>query len=275
VDNLRNDACLQSVAVNRAKTTAIALLNRLLPDYIKRSFFHLSFHLACVEFRRFAHYYGFAPDMRLGLTEMAGRRFSPKTIIDVGAYRGDWSRLARSIWPNSSLFMIEPNLTNSIEIANMARDLDATVFVELLGANNGQAVEFNVMGTGSSVFRERSAVPARIETRQLRRLDSLLKDIQAPAFLKIDAQGFELEILEGAGGLLPEVEAILIEISIIEINEGAPLLHDVIPYMKSLGFITYDILEIHRRPLDWALSQIDLIFIREQSPLLADKRHFK
>jgi hypothetical protein len=45
-------------------------------------------------------------------------------------------------------------------------------------------------------------------------------------------------------------------------------------FMKGLGFVTYDILEIHRRPLDKALSQIDFLFVREQSPLIADKRHF-
>jgi hypothetical protein len=54
-------------------------------------------------------------------------------------------------------------------------------------------------------------------------------------------------------------------------NEDAPLLHDVISFMKRLGFVTYNILQIHRRPLDGALCQIDLIFVREQSVLTADK----
>lgn len=260
--------------MNRVKTTAVSLLDRLLPYHIKRSLFHLSFHLAYDEFQRFAHDYSFAPDMNLGLREMAGRGFSPKTIIDVGAFQGDWSRLAKRIWPNSRLFMIEPNLTTLAEVDNAARDLDASLFGELLGANDGKAVQFNVMGAGSTIFPECSAVPRRTEMRQLRRLDSVLKDVQAPAFLKIDAQGYELEILEGAEGLLPAVDAILLEISIIEINRGAPLLHDVVSVMKRLGFVTYDILEIHRRPLDCALNQIDLTFVREQSPLLADKRHF-
>ena len=66
----------------------------------------------------------------------------------------------------------------------------------------------------------------------------------------------------------------MLEIAIIEINEGAPLLHDVIAFMRSLGFVAYDILEIHRRPLDKALNQVDIVFVREQSVLLSDKRHF-
>jgi FkbM family methyltransferase len=260
--------------MNRVKTTTIAMLDRLLSDRVKRSLFHLSFHLARPEFERFAHEYSFAPDMRFGLAEMKSRRFTPRTIIDVGAFEGEWSRLAKSIWPASRLYMIEPNLADSCGLAGVAQDLDASLFGELLGANDDLAIQFNVMGSGSSVLAERSSVPRRVETRRLRRLDSLLTDIAAPALLKIDAQGYELEILKGATAVLPAIDAILLEISIIEINQGAPLLHDVVSFLKCLGFVTYDILQIHRRPLDGALNQIDFVFVREQSPLIADKRHF-
>ena len=92
--------------------------------------------------------------------------------------------------------------------------------------------------------------------------------------LKVDAQGYELEILKGATETLPAIEAILLEVSTIEINVGSPLLHDVVGFLKTLGFVAYDILQIHRRPLDGALNQVDFIFVREQSLLIADKRHF-
>ena len=159
--------------MNRIKTTTIEILDRILPNSVKRSLFHLSFHLARTEFERYAHDYGFAPDMGLGLAEMEGRGFAPRTIIDVGAFEGNWSRLAKSIWPTSRLFMIEPDLACSAALVGVAKDLDARLFGELLGANdNGQAVQFNVMGSGSSILPENSSVPRRVETRFLRRLDS-------------------------------------------------------------------------------------------------------
>lgn len=260
--------------MNRVKTAAISVFQSLLPDRVKRSFFHLAFHLAPAEFERFAHDYAFAPDMTLGLAEMARRGFTPQTIIDVGAFEGEWGRLAKRIWPTCRLFMIEPNLASSAALASAAKELDAAVFGELLGANDDQTVQFMVMGSGSSVLAERGSVLRRVETRRLRRLDSLIMNIAAPALLKIDAQGYELEILKGASQLIAAIEAILLEISIIEINEGAPLLHDVVSFMKRLGFVAYDILQIHRRPLDGALNQIDVIFVREHSTLIADKRHF-
>jgi FkbM family methyltransferase len=260
--------------MNRVKKGTIAILERILSDGVKRSLFHLSFHLAREEFDRFAHTYNFAPDMKMGLVEMASRGFAPRTIIDVGAFAGEWSKAAKRIWPASQLVMIEPNLAEGGNVVDVAEKLDALLFGELLGAHDDRATQFNIMGSGSSVLPECSAVPRRVETRRMRRLDSLLKSVLAPALLKIDAQGYELEILKGATAILPAIEAILLEIAIIEINVGAPLLHDVVGVMKNLGFVVYDVLEIHRRPLDGALNQIDFIFVRERSALIADKRHF-
>ncbi len=123
-------------------------------------------------------------------------------------------------------------------------------------------------------MEERSVVPRTVEARHLRRLDSMLEKVDQPALLKIDAQGYELQILKGASTILPAFEAVLLEVAIIEVNKGAPLLHDVVAFMRANGFVSYDILEIHRRPLDQALNQVDLVFVREQSHLIADKRHF-
>jgi hypothetical protein len=66
----------------------------------------------------------------------------------------------------------------------------------------------------------------------------------------------------------------IIELSLIEINAGAPLLDEALSFMRGAGFVAYDILEIHRRPLDGAMNQIDILFLREDSPLRADKRHW-
>jgi FkbM family methyltransferase len=260
--------------MNIVKTVMIKVLQRILPNRIKNSIFHLSFHLAHAEYEKFAYHYNFSPNMDLGLADMAARGFFPRTIVDVGAFEGNWSKLAKRIWPSGRLFMIEPNLEKKEWLLKIAKDLDASLFCELLGAEDGREVQFYVMESGSSIMAERSEVPRTAESRRLRTLNSLLKDIEPPAFLKIDAQGYELLILKGASRILPDFEAVLLEVAIIEINEGAPLLHEVVAFMKTHGFVAYDILEIHRRPLDKALNQLDIVFVSEQSQLIADKRHF-
>jgi FkbM family methyltransferase len=261
------------ISMNKFKTAIINILHSALPERVKNSLLHLSFHLAKSEFDRFAYEFNFAPDMEHGLTAMA-KRFSPRTVIDVGAFEGDWSRMARRAWPDSRMLMVEPNLTKQAHLTVVARDINASVFCELLGAEDNVVVPYNVMESGSSVLSERSPLDRVVERRGLRKLDSIVGEIEGPAFLKIDTQGYELEVLKGSMSILRSIDAILLEVAIIEINEGAPLLHEVLVHMRSIGFVTYDLLEIHRRPLDQALNQIDILFIREDSALLADKRHF-
>jgi FkbM family methyltransferase len=261
--------------MNVLKSTIVRALDSCLPARIKKSLLHLAFHLARPEFENFAHDYCVAPCMRRGLESLCTRGFAPRTIIDVGAYEGGWSVAAKTIWPESKIVMIEPNSAKRIKLSKLAAELDAELRVELLGANNENEVHFNLMETGSSILNERSSAQRAVEIRRLATLDSLALNFQGPALLKIDAQGYELEILKGSSGSLNHVEAVLLEIAIIEINEGAPLLHEVITFMDRLNFVGSEVLELHRRPLDDALSQLDVVFLRRDSALLADRSYSK
>jgi hypothetical protein len=60
--------------------------------------------------------------------------------------------------------------------------------------------------------------------------------------------------------------------SLMQINEGCPLLHEVVAYMHERGFVAFDILETHRRRADATLLQIDLLFCPIASPLRANLR---
>src|SRR6266516_3681289 len=97
-------------SMNKFKTTTVFILQRILPENIRNSLLHLSFHLARPEFDRFAYEHCFAPNMELGLAAATKRGLLPRTIIDVGAYHGDWSRMARHIWPDGRIIMFEPNV---------------------------------------------------------------------------------------------------------------------------------------------------------------------
>jgi FkbM family methyltransferase len=234
----------------------------------------LSFNIDHEEFEKFAFLYALAPNMALGLARLKERGYSPESIVDVGAFQGDWSRMVRSLWPTARLAIVEPNLDLAEMHRSTAAELNAEFHRELLGATDGAEVTFYVMEAGSSIYEERSGVDRMAQTRRIRTLDSVLSGWDGIGLLKIDAQGYELEILKGSSRLLQKTSSVLLEISLIEINQGAPLLDEVVAFMKSLGFLACEILEIHRRPLDQALNQLDFLFVREGSPLLADKRHW-
>jgi FkbM family methyltransferase len=245
---------------------------RLLPAHVRKSLFHFAYNCAPDEFEKFAYLYAHAPNQEYLLREIASRGFSPRRIVDVGAYRGHWSKMAKTVWPKCSIIMVEPNVELRNHLNSVSADLGATLYTDLLGPEDGREVEFHVMESGSSVLPEHSGVSRKTEIRRLSTLNSILSNHDAIDLLKIDAQGYELAILSGADKVLPRVHAALLEIALIEVNEGCPILHEVLSYMRDRDFVAYDILELHRRPLDRALFQVDVFFCRKDSALRADKR---
>lgn len=109
----------------------------------------------------------------------------------------------------------------------------------------------------------------------MRTVDQIVKENQharVPDLLKIDVQGYELEVLKGAEKSLPEISAILAEVNFLDIHQNVPLLSDMVAWLDARGWVAYDVCGLTRRPLDHALWQADLIFIQRASALRADKR---
>jgi hypothetical protein len=124
-------------------------------------------------------------------------------------------------------------------------------------------VRFNKYETASSVLSENNMTNAEIESRKLTTLDTIVdqKAIDGSVLIKIDTQGYELEILKGATQFLQKADVVLLEVSLLNIYIDSPLVDEVMFFMKEKGFYLYDICSIIRRPLDGALYQSDFIFV--------------
>ena len=59
----------------------------------------------------------------------------------------------------------------------------------------------------------------------------------------------------------------MLEASLFEFLKGAPQIYDCIHFMKECGFVIYDIFDPKYRPLDGAMSQVDIAFVPQQSRL--------
>lgn len=257
----------------RLKQAFKSVLARLLPRRAKEMLFHLAFDLSPDEFQRFAFLYANAPDMRHGLVEIRERGFNPGSIIDIGAYHGDWTRMAREIWPDARILMLEANHQKRAILEATAHETGAGLEFGLLGPEAGVEMPFFVMESGSSVLEENSKLDRKVEALKTATLDGLAPEGGAD-LIKIDTQGFELEVLKGGPSTTAAAQAILLEVSLLQINKGAPLIAEVLGFMDALGFVSYEILEIHRRPLDRAMNQIDVLFVRRGSSLIANTAHF-
>ena len=253
------------------KKLTISAINAFLPQGIRNKIFHLGFNCANDEFLKFAYEYAYAPSMERGLRALSKRGLKPECIVDVGAFEGNWSALAHGIWPDAKIVMLEANDEKAPILEPKALAMGADLEIALIGPREGQELVFHVMESGSSVLEEHSTFDRKTETKVTRHLDGVLNGRKAD-LLKLDVQGFELEVLRGGEDTLRQAQAVLMEVSLIEINEGAPLCAEVVTFMRERGFEVCDILEIHRRLLDQATNQIDVLFVPKTSSLLADTR---
>jgi FkbM family methyltransferase len=216
-----------------------------------------------------------APSMELSLKTLRHLGFQPSTIIDVGAYIGEWSLLANKIFPEASILMIEAQESKSPALGEIARAHPGRIRhrIALIGPEARENVAFrecDAAPTGSSVLPCREALTFREAQRRMETLDSVLSDagISTPDLLKLDVQGYELEVLKGAAKAFAAMPVILMEVSTIELYEGAPLIHEVITFMRTHGYRLFDVPSLMRHRSADTLVQLDAIFVNDNSALV-------
>jgi FkbM family methyltransferase len=206
--------------------------------------------------------------------ERQGMTFA--SVIDVGVAFGTTS-LYKSM-PKAQFYLVEPVPSCGPFLERMAREYGAKVFNVAAGDADGE-IEFFVHPdvSGSSALRqvEGERFDGMRHTVPVRRLDSLIPaNMPGPVMLKIDTQGYELPVIDGARGLMDRLDVVIVECSFHAFRHGAPEVSDVIRKMGEYGFVPYEILEGHYRPVDGALAQVDVAFVPEQSPLRREKGVF-
>jgi FkbM family methyltransferase len=213
------------------------------------------------------------PSQQSSLTRIKKLGYQPSQCLDIGAYEGIWTEEFKSIFPSCKILMVEgqsERQTRLEQVKNLFDDVDYKI--ALLGATEA-TVFFNKYDTASSVLKEHHDTNAVVEKRTLTLLDSLTSQTKfQPDFIKIDTQGYELQILMGGIQTLAAAEFVLLEVSFLDIYKNGPLANDVLDFMYDKGFLVYDICTLMKRPLDGALYQADFLFVKEHSPFRMNKR---
>jgi len=201
--------------------------------------------------------------------------FSPETIIDVGAFIGGWSQIAHQVFPDARFFLVDGNPENRERLSAATRQFNRSDSrIALLGPEDRNEVTFYVHTSGSSILRELTSFDREVKSLPMRRLDDVAAEFPCagPCLLKLDVQGFELEVLRGGRATLRNSEVVILEVSLLPYNDGAPLSAEVVSFMTEAGFAVYDFCGQHRRQSDHALFQTDVVFARNDSPLRACKK---
>ena len=175
-------------------------------------------------------------------TALGRERFA--TVIDVGANKGQFATYARLRWPHARLICFEPLPEPRAKLARVTRGR-AELHACALGAAAGEAEMHLASRVDSSSLlalgERQKAIFSMDESGRLRvpiqRLDVCIRPpLARPSLLKIDVQGFELEVLKGATGLLPEIDLVYAEASDQELYEGQALLGEIKTFLEVAGF---------------------------------------
>lgn len=199
-------------------------------------------------------------------------------IMDIGANWTKWSRMVKGFYPEAKFCLVEPQdelkdvLDNYVNdypedqyhlkgVGSKKEELLFTIWEDLAGSSFLPDPNDNLQQQG----RQRKV--------ELTTIDDIIEEnnFEIPQLIKLDIQGFELEALKGAQSLFGNTEVFILEVSLFAFGAGQkmPEFVEVINFMHQRGYVPYDFPGFIRRPLDNALGQIDVCFVKEDGFLRA------
>jgi FkbM family methyltransferase len=209
-------------------------------------------------------------DFALHLRELLAR-LDIDCVLDVGANVGQYHDFLRDrVLYEGKIVSFEP-VARHVEVLRERAREDPDWHIEgcALGARDEQ-MEINVMVSDQfSSFLEPDHrrvgeyselnVPKAKETVTVRTLDVVMPVLQERLgferpYLKLDTQGFDIEVLRGAGDSLPAVRALQTEVSVLGIYKGMPGYIDTLRHLDGLGF---DITGMYTVSRDTALRLVE------------------
>lgn len=174
-------------------------------------------------------------------------------VFDVGANRGQYYDFLRhEAGYQGHIFSFEPIYELACQLQKRSlTDPLWHVYPFALGASAGEA-SINIMAKDdfSSFLQPDHAQTSEFSTANkvkqtqivlVKCLDDVIPEVRQVLdfknlYLKIDTQGFDLEVIKGARHFLPDIAAIQCEVSIIPIYQGMPDYSTTIATLKALGF---------------------------------------
>ena len=198
------------------------------------------------------------------------------TVFDIGANAGMSGRYLRNLGFRGTIVSCEPVLRYYRELEREAAN-DPSWLCENIAVGDAEGeMEINVSGAGgasSSFLQITSAATAHVaelayvarERVRVRTVDALAREHYPRGdrlFLKLDVQGYERNVLEGARETLDRIVGLRIELSVLQCYEGEPLLCDMLPYLQSLGFSLAGIEPAWSDPRTQEVFQLDGMFVR-------------
>lgn len=199
-------------------------------------------------------------------------------LFDVGANTGQYAGAMRDFGFTGRIVSFEPLRQAYDKLqAQAAKDSKWEAVHSAIGDTDGD-IEINVAGNSqsSSIF---AMLPTHVQSApnsayigkekvRIARIDSIINQYYRSGeklFLKVDTQGFEKKVLEGAAQSLPNIAGIQLEMSIVALYEGESLFVEMIELLEKWGYSLCSLEPGFRDPATGKLLQVDGVFFREST----------
>lgn len=198
-----------------------------------------------------------------------------QTVLDVGANVGQYSTRLRTLGFSGLIHSFEPLPDAFRQLSAVARSDDKwNVYNHALG-NDNASVEINQSANSySSSILDMEATHLEVApqskvvsqvTIEVKRLDDVIHNmtIDSEVFLKVDTQGYEKHVLDGAESSLKGIKGVQLEMSLVPLYTNEFLFRDLLDHMQSLNFELYQLIPGLVDNRDGRLLQVDGIFIKK------------
>lgn len=195
-------------------------------------------------------------------------------ILDIGGSTGKTSTIYSAAFPENKIYVFEPiketfqNLSNNVlkfnniiavnkavgnftgtQKINIAKRISSSSLLELNADKNSQLFSENLETAG-------------IEEIQICKLDDEIKRDIPVGIIKIDVQGYEVEVLKGARQLLECTYVVVVEVNNHEGYKGSPKYDEIDQILKNANFFLYDICTSTRE--NNRLKEWDVIYVNKK-----------
>lgn len=221
-------------------------------------------------------------DLEIGRGSYAGRlvrtlaSHDVRAVLDIGANVGQYAVLTRSAGFGGQIISCEPLSGAFAQLSQRAaKDEHWTALNTAVGAEPGTATINVSENSFSSSIRDMTeahlttAPQSRFIATEEVPVTTVAALVEAHGLdprhtlLKIDTQGFEDEVLRGAGDLVGQVAAIQLELSFVELYAGQRLFDDLVAAMATAGYRIQQ-LEPGISDPDGRMLQVDGLFVRRE-----------
>ena len=175
---------------------------------------------------------------------------NPETIIDIGSNKGQFIMLIEQFFPNKIIHSFEPinemlekqknffKFKKNIFFHNFALGSEALEREFFITKRMDSSSFFKINTANTKGYNNSSYKINEHRKINIKTLDEVLhnKEIIQPVLIKIDVQGFELEVLKGSEKILKKTNYLLIEVSNYEMYQKQPLKDEIISFLKERDF---------------------------------------